>query len=495
MRALLRRAALLPALLGFALCFAAPERAGAVLTFTDQNVVLVSSMVPLSVVPISTGGYRMYLSSGGYQILSATSTDMVDWTLEGGVRLATSSTAGLDSSSITACGVIFSTSPNTDLRMFYVGVSSVGFYSILSATSADGLVWFKESTVTLQVNGGLGFIDSPAPIRFDTTAMRLFYIADNTGINDSDNYRIFSASSTDNGVTFVEEGEVLSGKQAFQVSVTTLTDARTRIYYSAPLSGGTTVSTVVSAASTNGLTFSTESDVRLSTTPTLASLTHPVVMRSTETFRWRMFFAYTPGSSTIPYTSRAITLHPAITNIDPSSVLKTGTNISVTITGEMFSTSPSATFTIGTATMNVTGITRTNNLELKGTINPFGQNTGMWDLNVSNADGNAGYLASALNILVPPGEVTIVDNLFRPRTGGSAQVTVKTFETGRIVIKLYSSEGGLIQTLLDEELAEGSHQVSWNGRTSIGNTVASGVYLLSVEGPATKTIERIVVIK
>lgn len=492
----LRRKALLLAGLASAVLSLAAPQARAIITYTDQSQVLFSSMVVQSVIP-KAGGYRMYLSSGGHRILSATSADQVTWTLEAGIRLSTAASADLDSSSITSCGVYVSSNSADPLRMYYVGISSVGYYRILSATSTDGLTWNKTSSGTLAVASGLGYLDSPRPFGLGSSGMRLFYVADGTGGNSSANYQVYSASSTDGGLTLSTEGARLSGTQAFHVSVSTLTDGRTRLYYSAPLSGQTTVSQVLSAVSpaSDGLTFTAESGVRFSTSSAAASLSYPLVVRSTENHRWRMFWAYTPGGSTIPVATHSLATTPVILTVTPGTTLKTVTSLGVSVTGEVFAPAPALTYYQGSTTMTATGVASSDDLNLTGTVNPFNRALGMWHAVVTNPDGAFAIKLNALDIDIPGGTVSITDNLFRPLRGGRSTISTVIYEAGNVTMKLYTTDGQLVATLWDGPMADGGEVTTWDGKTGLGNTVASGVYLLSVRGPKLDTLQKIVVIK
>ena len=94
--------------------------------------------------------------------------------------------------------------------MFYVGLSTSGLYSLLSASSADGLTWTKESGIRLQFNGGQIFLNSPRPVNVSNTQLRLFYVRDSVGNRLASDYRVYSATSSDGGLSFSEEGSVLS---------------------------------------------------------------------------------------------------------------------------------------------------------------------------------------------------------------------------------------------------------------------------------------------
>jgi len=469
--------------------------AQAQISFTPENRTIFSSMTALAVT--SGGpGFRMYLSSGNFAMVSATSTDQVAWSLEGGTRLSTGAINGYDASSITACGLLVSTTTPSYLRMYYVGIDSAGFYSVLSASSTDGLAWFKEPGARLQKNGGKAFLDSPEPLRISSTAVRLFYIADSRGANSHANYRVFTASSTDGGVTFAEEGALFS-TAAFHVSVTTLTDARVRLYFSQPAASSGTAAMVKSALASGAAStsFSLESDNRLSTNPATSSLFYPVVVRSTESFRWRMFLSYTEAGSTTPFLTSALTLTPIVLSLSPRRTYFNQSSMSFTINGEIFGPSPAVSFVGPGSTMTAFSVARPDDLTITGSFNPFNQPNGLWDAVVANYDGYSASLRWALTIETPPGEISILDNLFRPLKGGSAKITVKIYEAGNVTARLYTINGGLVATLYDGPAPAGNTTFTWFGKTSLGNTVASGLYLLRLTGPAIDTTQRIVVIK
>jgi len=478
-----------------ALCLAASARpAAAVPDFTPENNHIVSSLTAHAISPIATGGYRMYLTSGAYEIVSASSTNLVNWTMEPGIRLTTSA-ASLDTSSITAVAVHLSTSGNF-YRMYYVGISSQGFWSVLSATSTNGLVFGKESGYRLQVATGAGFIGQLAPFDVSATQLSLFYIADENGAHSPSDFRVFAATSTDGGLSFSTTGVVLGGVQALGVAVSTLTDGRTRLYYTQPLSGNTTAGQLLSAISENGVSFTAESGTRLSTAaPT--DLGPPLIVRSTETYRWRLFSTYTQDGSSIPFVSSALTRSPVIDSFTPSEAF-TGQTISYTLAGEIFNnaTAPTVSLSVtSTPTFTAASTVIASDLSLTGTFNLTGLDTGVYRVFAANPDGARGTLNAALTIKLPPGSVVITDNLFRPLKGGSAAIEVRIFQAGTVKVELYTVSGARVATLFDGPMPSGATTLNWAGRSSAGNVVASGVYLLSVSGPGLKTVQKIVVIK
>jgi hypothetical protein len=69
-------------------------------------------------------------------------------------------------------------------------------------------------------------------------------------------------------------------------------------------------------------------------------------------------------------------------------------------------------------------------------------------------------------------------NPFNPTT--SIPYTLRT--SARVRINIYSTTGALISTLDAGTQTPGAHTITWNGRDSAGNTVASGVYFYRLDG-------------
>lgn len=473
---------------------ASARPAAAVPDFTPEGNLILSSFTAHSISPIATGGYRMYLTSGDYKVVSASSTDLVNWTFETGIRLTTSP-ASLDTSSITAVGVHLSTAGNF-YRMYYVGISSLGYWSVLSATSTDGLVFGKESGYRLQVATGAGYIGQLAPFDVTASQLSLYYIADVNGARSPADFRVFAATSTDGGLSFSTTGVVMSGVQALGVSVSTLTDGRTRLYYTQPLTGSTTAGQLLSAISSNGASFTAESGTRLSTASPV-DLGPPIVVRSTETYRWRVFSSYTQDGSTIPFVSSALTRTPVIDSFSPSQAFL-GQTISYSITGEIFNNAVAPTVQLSvTSTPTYTAATTVaaSDLSITGTFDLSAFTSDSYRVFVTNPDGVQAVKTSVLSVKLPPGSVAITDNLFRPLKGGRASIEVRIFQAGTVKLELYTVSGARVATLYDGPMPAGATTVTWAGRTSAGNVVASGVYLLAATGPGLKTVEKIVVIK
>lgn len=67
-------------------------------------------------------------------------------------------------------------------------------------------------------------------------------------------------------------------------------------------------------------------------------------------------------------------------------------------------------------------------------------------------------------------------NPFNPST----RITFALPEAGHVQLHIYNSFGQLVRTLANRELAQGWHELMWDGRNQNGQTVATGVYLYRI---------------
>ena len=68
-------------------------------------------------------------------------------------------------------------------------------------------------------------------------------------------------------------------------------------------------------------------------------------------------------------------------------------------------------------------------------------------------------------------------NPFNPRT----TIRYSVAKAGPVRLAVYDVRGRLVATLVDGSVAVGEHRVSWDGRTTVGTTAASGVYFYRLE--------------
>ncbi len=72
-------------------------------------------------------------------------------------------------------------------------------------------------------------------------------------------------------------------------------------------------------------------------------------------------------------------------------------------------------------------------------------------------------------------------------------VTVIRFETasrGKVNLSIYTAAGRLVRTLMDGIIDGGSHEVEWNGRDDSNRSLASGIYLATLETEGSTRVNR-----
>ncbi|MBP6875734.1 MAG: SUMF1/EgtB/PvdO family nonheme iron enzyme [Candidatus Eisenbacteria bacterium] len=81
-------------------------------------------------------------------------------------------------------------------------------------------------------------------------------------------------------------------------------------------------------------------------------------------------------------------------------------------------------------------------------------------------------------------------NPFTPVTKIAFELT----QAGRVEFAIYSVDGRLIRTLVDEERLAGSHEVTWDGCDAEGQKVASGVYFYKLAAPGIAESRRMILL-
>lgn len=475
-------------LLGTALLLAAGA-AGAVPAFDKEDPVLLSSAAPQAF----TGDYpalRMYFlrRSSGTEIGTALSADGVSWTEDAPAgRLSTTTLPSVSASSITGCGVLALSGGG--FRMAYSILSATGAYRVHTATSADGLAWANEARPA--VDNAATPLSSPKLAKLGDGSWRLYFLSGASS-------QVFTARSTDEGVTWGAPSLALS-TSALQLAPSVLTDGKVRLYLALPLAGVSSGAVVASALSSDsaGSSFSMESGLRLSTSASSGTLSDPVPVRSTDSFRWRLYYSfYEPGNLSTGAVHSALTGAPAPASMTPSVVENITAVVSFTILGDVFSLAPTAVLSLaGQPDITPVSVTRADDQTINASFNVLGREPGLWSLTVTNADGTPATRANALKIDFPGGSLSTVGNLLRPRTGATTAITATIFNPGRVTLRVYTMDGRLVRTLHDADHAAGTVAAAWDGRDASGVPVASGLYVLHARGPKLDVKGKIVVIR
>ncbi len=481
--------------------------AAATPTFDKEDAVAIGSATPQGFTysaPAAAFTYpiRMFFirPSTGTSVGSAISDAQgLNWTEEAaGGRLSTATLPSVSASSITGCDVL--PIPG-GFRMEYSIVSATGAFRIHSATSTDGLNWANDTGT--RVDNGTSFLGSPKLVTLNDGSWRMYFTGNVDSGTDVTNRFIMTSRSTNLGLAW-SAPTVAVATMAYGVGASVLTNGFVRLYYSTPLQGSSTATVVQSALSrdVNGTVFTAENGFRISTAAASGSLDFPVVVRATDTFRWRMYYSYDDAGASTADVHSALTGAPAPASVSPNRVLNSQTTAALTIFGDVFSGPPTAV--APTVSLALSGqipltpfaaLVRTDDQTLSAQFNVLNQTPGFWDVVVVNADGRTTTLPGAFLIDFPAGTVTLVNNLLRPRTGTSTAITVTTFNPGRTTARLFTLDGRSVRTLFDGDQPKGVMNLAWDGRDGTGVPVASGLYLLHVTGAKIDSKLKIVVIR
>jgi hypothetical protein len=494
----------LVAALAFACSAAAPAAA---IPLFDKEAAIVLSSVTAQAFTGDTGGaayapLRMYylpaISSGaphassGTAILSATSIDGVAFTAEAGVRVDTNTTPTVSASSITGCSV--TPLQGGGFRMMYSIVSTTGAFRIHTTTSADGLAWGNQAAVA--VDGGAVYVGVPRVVVLNSGDWRMYYTRDSLGTGALSSRRIFTTRSADEGATWGASSIAVS-TTAYEAGASKLTDGRVRLFFTQPPAGLSSATVIGSALSSDILanSFSIESGLRITTPTADGGLAFPVPVRATDTFRWRLYYSFFALNSSTGDLRSALVGRPAPDAVTPTLVFSNSGPVQYTISGDGFSTTPTATLRLGALNFVDAAPVRNSDQSITATFNLQNQTLGTYDLIVTNADGVPGTLPSAVTLDFAPGFVLMTNNLLRPRTGGTTAIDITTFVQGRVGVRIIDSEGREIRTLFDAEQPAGTFRVNWDGKTATGAAASSGIYLAVITGPKLKSREKIVIVR
>jgi len=79
--------------------------------------------------------------------------------------------------------------------------------------------------------------------------------------------------------------------------------------------------------------------------------------------------------------------------------------------------------------------------------------------------------------------VVLDRNSFNPAKGEQVRVTIELASRGRWQVSVYSRRGVKSRELFNQDAGPGFVTLNWDGKDSAGQTAASGVYAIYVEGP------------
>ncbi len=92
--------------------------------------------------------------------------------------------------------------------------------------------------------------------------------------------------------------------------------------------------------------------------------------------------------------------------------------------------------------------------------------------------------------------IKLINNKFNPMKSESVSILYNITSSGAVTIKIYTIEGALVKTVLNGvNQAAGTHTETWNGFNDNRGIVASGIYLVHIEGPGLRSTKKLCIIK
>ena len=87
-------------------------------------------------------------------------------------------------------------------------------------------------------------------------------------------------------------------------------------------------------------------------------------------------------------------------------------------------------------------------------------------------------------------------NVFRPLQGGSLAIGIKAENNDHVTVKIFNLSGQLVRPVQELDISQGQiYSCNWDGKNEQGETVASGIYFVSVHGAHQHSIKKVVVLK
>ena len=82
-------------------------------------------------------------------------------------------------------------------------------------------------------------------------------------------------------------------------------------------------------------------------------------------------------------------------------------------------------------------------------------------------------------------------NPFNPST----EIRIDIGDSEWVILSIYDITGKMITTLVDENKATGTYNVTWNGKDQNGNVVSAGIYLYRLQIGNTSLVKKMTMIK
>jgi len=88
-----------------------------------------------------------------------------------------------------------------------------------------------------------------------------------------------------------------------------------------------------------------------------------------------------------------------------------------------------------------------------------------------------------------------LDGNYPNPSSGHTAIEFRVAEPGPVAIEVFDITGRRVATLVDREMAPGTYEVTWDGRSTSGRRLASGVYLYRMKARDFTATRRMTLVK
>ena len=114
-------------------------------------------------------------------------------------------------------------------------------------------------------------------------------------------------------------------------------------------------------------------------------------------------------------------------------------------------------------------------------------------LNRQGSFACTGYVANSDPYTTPP--VNRLEQNYPNPFHQNTTISYETKKEGKVNLSIFNLRGQLVRTLQDEYIPSGKHSIVWDGKDSMGRTVADGIYLCRLKTPETILTRRMLLFK
>ena len=66
---------------------------------------------------------------------------------------------------------------------------------------------------------------------------------------------------------------------------------------------------------------------------------------------------------------------------------------------------------------------------------------------------------------------------------------------GQVKVMIYNKVGEQVEKLVDQQMTPGNYRFSWDGKNRFGEVVGSDTYFIVIQTPASKLVQKVIVLK